>query len=160
MLPGYGRSWTLKLTNVFLIRSPERVLASYAKKRSEVTLSDIGFVQQAEIFDLVAEASGRAPAVIDADDILRDPVGMLSTLCAALGICFDEAMLVWPAGPRPFDGVWGKHWYNVVWQSTAFAPPPGGQPVLDAELSRLVEAALPYYERLSRYRLPKGERLP
>ena len=31
MLPGFDRSWIHKLTNAFLIRSPERVLASYTK---------------------------------------------------------------------------------------------------------------------------------
>jgi len=36
MLPGQDWRWCLALSNVFLIRSPERVLASYAAKREEV----------------------------------------------------------------------------------------------------------------------------
>jgi hypothetical protein len=31
MLPGFDRSWAFGLTNAFLIRAPERVLASYAR---------------------------------------------------------------------------------------------------------------------------------
>ncbi len=38
-----------------------------------VTLRDIGFVEQAEIFDLVAERLGHAPPVIDAEDVLANP---------------------------------------------------------------------------------------
>ena len=96
MLTGYDRSWITGLTNAFLIRSPERVLASYAKKWSDVSLRDIGFVEQAEIFDMVADHLGRAPAVVDAEDILADPRGVLTKLCSACGIDFDEAMLSWP----------------------------------------------------------------
>jgi hypothetical protein len=61
MLPGFDRSWAFGLTNAFLIRSPERVLASYARKRQGVTLRDIGFVEQCEIFDMVADRLGAAP---------------------------------------------------------------------------------------------------
>ncbi len=61
MLKGFDRTWIHGVTNAFLIRSPERVLASYARKWSDVSLRDIGFVEQAEIFDLVADRLGRAP---------------------------------------------------------------------------------------------------
>ena len=43
MLPGQNWRWCLDVTNVFLIRAPERVLASYAAKREDVSLADIGF---------------------------------------------------------------------------------------------------------------------
>ena len=100
MLKGFDRAWINGLTNAFLIRAPERVLASYTKKWADVTLRDIGFVEQAEIFDMVADQLGKAPPVVDADDILADPRGTLTRLCAACGIPFDEAMLAWPAGPQ------------------------------------------------------------
>ena len=58
MLPGFDRSWIHRVTNAFLIRSPERVLASYTKKWADVSLRDIGFVEQAEIFDAVAQKRG------------------------------------------------------------------------------------------------------
>ena len=47
---------------------------------------------------------------------------MLEALCDALGVRFDPAMLSWPAGPRPTDGVWAPHWYDGVWKSTGFGP--------------------------------------
>ena len=53
MLPAFDRSFMRGLTNVFLIRHPARVIASYTKKREHPTLADIGFVQQAELFDQV-----------------------------------------------------------------------------------------------------------
>ena len=153
MLPGYDRSWILKLTNAFLIRAPERVLASYTKKWSEVSLRDIGFVEQAEIFDMVSQKLGRAPPVVDADDVLANPRRLLETLCQACGIAFDAAMLSWPKGPKPFDGVWAPHWYNAVWQSTGFARPESKSVQLPPHLAKIAGAARPLYERLARHRI-------
>lgn len=153
MLPGFDRSWILKLTSAFLIRAPERVLASYVRKWTDVSLRDIGFVEQAEIFDMVAEARGEAPPVIDADDVLADPAGTLTRLCAACGIAFDPAMLSWPEGPKPFDGVWAPHWYNAVWSSTGFAGTDTRTARLPDTLARIADEARPYYEKLRRHRL-------
>lgn len=153
MLKGFDRSWILGLTNAFLIRKPERVLASYARKWADVTLRDIGFVEQAEIFDLVASHKGKAPAVIDADDVLADPKGTLTRLCAACGIPFDDHMLSWPRGPKSFDGIWAPHWYNAVWDSTGFARPETRGISLDGPLAKIADEAQPYYERLRRHKL-------
>ena len=59
----------------------------------------------------------------------------------------------WPAGPKPHDGVWAPHWYNAVHLSTGFEEPEGDLPRLPADLAALAEAALPYYEQLSRHGL-------
>jgi len=152
MLPGYDRRWMLGLRNCFLIRKPERVLASYFRKRTEITIRDIGFVEQAEIFELVADHLGHAPPVIDADDILADPEAMLQTLCTSLGIAFDPAMLSWPRGPKPFDGVWAAHWYNAVWNSTGFTPDRNGTPPLPPALQSVADKARPIYEHLKAHK--------
>ncbi len=154
MLQGYDRDWILKLTNAFLIRAPERVLASYTQKWADVTLRDIGFVEQAEIFDMVAQKHGVAPAVIDADDVLENPGTVLKSLCRACGIPFDAAMLSWPPGPKPFDGVWAPHWYNSVWKSDGLKPQPRKTiPELEPHLAKIAEAARPYYENLKTHSL-------
>jgi hypothetical protein len=153
MLAGFDRRWALGLANAFLIRTPEQVVASYARKREAASLRDIGVIEQAEIFDMVADHLGAAPPVVDTDDILADPQGVLTALCAALGLGFDPAMLAWKPGPKPYDGVWAPHWYNVVWRSSGFAAPPAKAPRLDGDLARLADAAQPYYRRLRPYRL-------
>jgi hypothetical protein len=152
MLPGIDLDWMDACRNVFLVRAPEAVLASYAARRDEVALEDIGFVRQAELFDREAARLGRAPPVIDAADVLADPRGTLTALCAALAIPFREEMLVWPAGPRATDGAWAPAWYAAVERSTGFGPP-GATGDLDDTLKRIAEAARPYYERLVRFRI-------
>ncbi|MDC1198878.1 HAD family hydrolase [bacterium] len=154
MVPAFERDWIDKVTNAFLIRAPERVLASYAAKREDPTLADIGFVAQAELFARAADRLGHAPPVLDAEDVRGFPKSSLKLLCEALRIPFDPAMLSWAPGPRPEDGAWAPHWYDGLWRSTGFAPPEDGPPPdLPPALARLADAARPHYDALRRHRL-------
>ncbi len=148
LLPEVDRGQLRGLTHAFLIRDPRQLLASYAQVRSAPTLADLGLAQQAEIF----RAFGGP--VIDSADILRAPEPALSALCDALGVPFDRAMLSWPAGPRPTDGVWAPHWYAGVWASTGFGPyrPPAATD-LPPRLAALAEACQPYYDELAAHRI-------
>ena len=141
------------LDHVFLIRAPERVVASYAAKREAVALADLGFARQAELFDRVAGRTGTAPPVIDAEAVRADPEGVLRRLCAALGLAFDPGMLAWPAGPRASDGVWAAHWYGAVVASTGFAAPDAEPLPLGGSMREIAEACRGDYERLRAHAL-------
>ncbi|HSZ53793.1 MAG TPA: hypothetical protein VK801_19660 [Caulobacteraceae bacterium] len=153
--PDMDLAWMSVCRNVFLIRAPEEVVASYRERRSEVTLEDIGIAQQADLFEREADRLGKAPPVIDAADVLADPRAALTALCEAVGITFDPAMLAWRSGPRDTDGVWAPAWYESVWASTGFAGlrTATAASTLDSALRAVAEAARPIYERLARYRL-------
>lgn len=155
MLPGFGLEWMDACVNAFLIRPPEQVLASYARKRAEVALEDIGVVRQAELFDRVCDRLGQTPPVVEGADVLADPRGTLGALCAALGIPFLDAMLSWPAGGRDSDGVWAPAWYDAVERSTGFAAPPrtANFEELPDRLKPIADAARPHYQRLAAHRL-------
>jgi Sulfotransferase domain len=153
LLPAMGHEWLDQLTNCFLIRHPREVLASYAKVIETPELEDLGFVQQAEIFEWVWKTAGRVPPVLDAADVLRDPRRMLSLLCQTLGIEFQESMLAWPPGPRTTDGVWAKYWYAEVEKSTSFRPYQPKQIELPERLEAIYAACLEDYELLYSHRL-------
>lgn len=149
LLPKFPRGWMDACVNVFLIRHPARVVASYARKREAPTPADLGFAQQEEIFDEVAARTGTAPVVIDSHTIRAAPEPALRALCAAIGIAFDPAMLRWPAGGHPADGVWARHWYGAVHRSTGFDAAEGPLPILSGPYAALAEAGLAAYERLA-----------
>ncbi|MDH5353222.1 MAG: HAD family hydrolase [Gammaproteobacteria bacterium] len=153
LLPEIDRGWLSSLINCFLIREPERVIASYTAVRGQATLDDIGFIQQAELFDYVAEKNGEIPIVIDSREFLLNPEAMLRKLCERLEIEFDQGMLSWPIGPRDSDGVWAKYWYDSVWNSTGFAPY-SEKPLTPGNREQAIaEQARPYYDRLYQHRL-------
>jgi hypothetical protein len=153
LLPELDRSWLASLVNCFLIREPEAVIASYAAVRSDATLDDIGFVQQAALFEQVRGMTGETPIVIDSREFLLDPDTSLRVFCDRLGVAFDPKMLHWPSGPRDSDGVWAKYWYDSVWDSTGFAPYREKPYDLCAKDRQIALQARPYYEDLYRYRL-------
>jgi hypothetical protein len=139
--------------HAFLIREPERMIASYLKKREAARFDDFGLEKQAEFFEREADRLGHAPPVIDANDVLSDPEAVLSKLCEALDIRWDPAMLSWTPGRRETDGVWAAHWYNAVEKSTGFGEPDKGPVELSDEDRRLAERMHPYYQRLAAHRL-------
>jgi len=154
LLPEIDRAWLGNVTNCFLIRDPAEVIASYIKKNDEPSLEDIGFAQQAEIFDWVCAHNGATPPVIDAHDVLENPERILRLLCEAVGLEFIEAMLSWAPGLRDTDGVWAKHWYGEVATSTGFRQQAGRGPAPMPERLRAVhERAREFYERLHALRL-------
>ncbi|WP_164661483.1 HAD family hydrolase [Tropicibacter sp. Alg240-R139] len=152
MISDVPRDWMREVRNVFLIRHPARVIASYAAKRENPTLDDIGFWQQAELFDEV-HGWGGDPVVIDSHDIRDNPAGMLERLCDVIGVPFSPNMLNWPQGGHPQDGVWASHWYGAVWRSTGFAGPEGELPDVPEHLQPVLAAALPFYEKMKAIKL-------
>ena len=118
LVPDLPREWIASLRNVLLIRDPAEVVSSYLRSRARVTPDDIGVLQQLE---LLVQLGPEVP-VIDAADFLGDPEGYLRWLCEYAGVPFSDAMLSWPAGPRPSDGVWAPYWYDAVLKSTGFEP--------------------------------------
>ena len=142
MLAGFSLDWAESCVNIHLIRHPARVIASYAEKRGAVTLEDIGFVQQARLWQALPGP------VIAAEDIRADPARALGALCAEIGLPFASRMLGWPKGPKPFDGVWAAHWYNAVHASTGFAGAEGPLPELVGADAALLAEALPIDEAM------------
>lgn len=152
-LDSIDRRCLAKLEHCFLIRHPAEVLASYTAVRQEASLYDLGFVQQAALYDYFASVLKQAVVVIDSKDFLLNPPRMLGKLCAALGVDFSEAMLSWPAGKRNTDGIWGQYWYASVEQSRGFAPYKAKQFAFNQAEQAIVTAAMPYYKQLYNRRL-------
>jgi hypothetical protein len=136
-----------KVTNIFLIRNPKQIIASYAQVIETPTLRDIGIEYQYSLFNSLRE-NGQQPLVLDSGLLLQDPESVLRQVCLYLGIPFMSEMLHWQAGPKPYDGVWAKYWYANVHRSIGFERQPTSNRTLPAHLVSLNEEAEYYYERL------------
>jgi hypothetical protein len=143
--------------HAFLIREPERMIASYLRKRESAAFADFGLERQAEFFEREADRLGHAPPVIDANDVLANPEAVLSKLCTALELPWDRAMLSWAPGRKATDGPWAPHWYGAVESSTGFGPPEPGAVELPEDAQRLADRCRPYYEQLAKHRIQGTE---
>ena len=111
--------WIKKLYNILLIRNPREVILSYIKKNTLTDLTQLGLQQQLNIYNTLKKLNANC-IIIDANDLVVNPKKILEDLCNSIGIIFDNNMLKWKLGPHDYDGVWGKHWYNDVNNSTEF----------------------------------------
>jgi hypothetical protein len=144
--------WITSLTNILLIRQPRQVAASYLAARQSLAPSDLGLFEQVRLFELL---NSEVP-VIDAGDFLSCPETYLRYMCRYAGIDFLPAMLSWPPGPRPSDGIWAKHWYSRVWSSTGFEAPHQDLTALSTQAEQVVETVAPSYRRLYEARVVLG----
>lgn len=171
MVAGIPKGWMRGCNHAFLIRHPRKVLASFAVKHHQVSLRDVGYPDQLDLFKEIADQSGKAPPVILSDDVLAHPAYMLEKLCKALGIAYSDQMLRWPKGRWPEDGIWGSHWYDRVWESDGFAVRSGpissdqvapslsdrAHAVLPDPLRSLEEKATDLFDQIAVHRLTPPE---
>ena len=134
-------------TNLLLIRHPAEVLATLIHQVPEPDLADTGMAKQSALLEDLRRR-GQDPVVIDSRELLLDPPGVLSQLCARVGLEFDEAMLAWPRGARAEDGVWASHWYHNIHRSTGFLPYRPKTEPFPERLQPILEECRPHYDRL------------
>jgi hypothetical protein len=153
LLPEMDRGWMGRLRHALLIRHPAEMLPSLTKFIQRPRVEHTGLPQQVEILDLVRRQTGATPPVVDARDVLENPRRMLGLLCEGLGVPFSDAMLSWPAGRRDTDGIWAKHWYAAVEQSSGSEPYHPKAEGVPEPLQPLLEECMTYYEALHARRL-------
>ncbi|MFZ4559439.1 MAG: hypothetical protein ACOYOD_04515 [Saprospiraceae bacterium] len=140
-------SFMRQTKNVMLVRDPRAIIASYAKVIPNPGIQDVGVALQSQLFAYLRE-NDCLSAVVDAAELLKDPPGVLRQLCGALAIDYTDAMLRWPAGPKPYDGVWAPYWYEQVRGSTGFQPYEPAPYALPPHLEALSAQCMPHYEHL------------
>ena len=133
------------MTNLFLVRNPKQLIASFAQVISEPTMQDIGLKKSWELFNIVESQN---PLVLDSAEILKDPKLLLSKLCNKLNIPFYDEMLSWPKGGIKEDGAWAEYWYKNVHNSTGFVKQKTSSRELPKNCESLYLEALKYYDKL------------
>ena len=152
LLDDIGRNWLSKLTHAFLIREPFDMLTSLLAVFPDADLRDTGLPQQVALFDEACR-TGRIPPVIDSRDLSAHPRAILTQLCDAVQIPFEPSMLAWDPGPRATDGIWSRHWYGRVEDTTHFVPFRAHDRQLPADKASVYQACVPLYAHLYAHRL-------
>lgn len=137
----------LNWNNVILIRHPRKLISSFSKVIENPSINDIGIKKAAELF-LFLQKKNRTPIVIDSDELLKKPEEYLKKLCTLLHIPFQKEMLSWNKGGIKEDGVWAKHWYKNVHNSTGFTVQKSSNDVMPEKFNALLSEATSYYKIL------------
>lgn len=144
------------MTHTFIIRDPRRAIESHFAMNPAVTLPEIGFEYAHEIFQIVRAATGRVPAVVDADVLVRQPAGIVHAYCDAVGIPFDPGALAWTPQDRP---EWRRtsHWHRDAAESSVFHESDRGHATRVEDVPALAgyhEHHLPFHQALRELALP------
>ncbi len=140
------------LTNwidIFLIRNPKQLIASFAQVMASPTQTDIGIKRQFEIYSYL-KSKNQTCIILDSGELLKNPSRVLNKFCESIGLPMKDSMLHWKAGSLPEDGIWAKYWYENVHASTGFAPQSTSTRELPEHCKKLYEESLPYYQELSK----------
>jgi hypothetical protein len=144
------RSFLAGATHTFLIRHPAEAIASHYAMNPRLQRDEIGFAWLAEIFDAVADATGRPPVLVDSDDLVAHPHETIRAYCAAAGIPFIAEALSWR--PR-MEESWRRtgNWHKTASETSGFVRTgtAGWDEIKDNELLvSYLDYHLPFYEKL------------
>lgn len=141
----------------FLIRDPAKVITSMYKNWPDFVLDELAFLEQRQLFDRLIDSTGNPPPVIDSDDLLENPAGIVEAYCNAVGIPFLDEALSWKPGDRN-EVSWydGGSWHKNLRDSDGLKPQKRGYININEAPDRVKEMydiCLPHYQKLYKYRL-------
>jgi len=145
-------------THTFLIRDAAKVVTSVQKRWPDVHLKELAFAEQRALFDRISDRDGQAPPVIDSDDLLENPEGIVRAYCDAVGLPFIKEALTWEAGINTSSYSWydSGSWHEKLKGSTGLKPQkPGYTDISSAphRAKQLYKKVRLHYEHLYQYRL-------
>ncbi|KAL8564596.1 hypothetical protein ACOMHN_032152 [Nucella lapillus] len=109
-------------THTFITRHPRSTVASYFKVIDKQMSgwgsfdpSELGFKEQLDMMRLLQE-NGEKVVVLDADDLMDNPEGVLRAYCQEVGLEFQDSMINWqPLSEKDFQDifcpVWEEEWF-------------------------------------------------
>lgn len=146
---------TRDVVHSILVRTPAEAIASHHAVNPGVTREEIGFERCWEIFEAVRRATGRAPVVVDSDDLVRRPAEVVAAYCERVGLPFLAHALQWQPGVRT---EWARTaaWHRDAERTAGIEARAAAYPVTVATDPRLADWERyhrPFYERLREHRI-------
>ena len=136
--------WIKNCKNCILIRHPKEVINSYAAKNNLKGVEELGYPQQFEIIKFLKKTN-QSYKIIDSEDLLKNPKNVLLDWCESINIDFDKSMLHWEKGNHKYDGIWWRHWYDNVINTTRFQKYKEKDITIENEFDSIYNEAMKYY---------------
>ena len=127
------------------------------KHDPDFVLKEIGYIEQRELFDMVWSNTGKTPVVIDSDDLLENPFGMIEAYCNAVDIPFIEEALSWKPGARDEVSWWdGGSFHENLRNSDGLKPQKRNYTEVNElpdRVKEIYDIVMPHYNELYAHRL-------
>ena len=145
-------------THSFLIRDPAKTITSMFDKWPDFHIKEVGFPEQRELFDRIAQKTGKAPPVIDSDDMLENPHHIIGKWCEGVGIPFLESALSWEPGARDEVSWWDGGSFHANLRNSDGLKPQKRTQYINIEdapdrVKEVYEKMIPHYEHMHQYRI-------
>ena len=141
----------------FLIRDPAKTITSMYNKWPDFHQDEVGFIEQRELFDRLCDYLGKAPPVLDSDDLLENPYGMVERWCNAVQISFLPNALSWTPGARNEVSWWDGGSFHANLRDSDGLKPQKRKYIDISEapdrVKQIYDIALPHYEHMYEQRL-------
>lgn len=160
--------------HTFLIRHPHRICMSLMGLLQDVKSKKIkadlerkipqqlqSFSKMCDLLEYIKVHHDEKPLIIDCDDLLSNPIGIMQAYCKDIGVQFVPDILHWETGDAVMKNRWFVSKQNIAtykagklyessFASTGFQQPSDLPLRLDLpdELLPLVDSQMPYYEQL------------
>ena len=144
-----------RVCHTFLIRDPAKTIPSFYAMNPNVTLAEIGCEHLLKLFDAVRRGAAKPPVVVDADDLVQNPRGVVAAYCGKLGLKFMPAALNWQPGLPARWRSW-RNWHLDAAGSTGIKKTTKTYPARVDNNERLkgyYEHHLPFYRTMHRHRI-------
>ena len=153
----------------FLIRDPRKSVPSLYRLfktpgltgREHASPVYAGFKELHELFQFVRQHLDTSPVVVDADDLLENPEGIMRAYCAKVGLKYQENMTRWSPGPvAGFECQWSDWHKNLLVSTGITRAEHKAQEVpedLPEEVKHIVTECIPYYEAAHESRIRAAE---
>jgi hypothetical protein len=112
---------TARLTHTFLVREPKQAINSHYALKPAMSLADVGYEHQWNLFQLAQRLTGRPPVVVRTEELLADPARVVRAWCAAVGLPFLAHALSWQPQDRA-EWRLSRRWHVEASVSSGFSP--------------------------------------
>lgn len=141
---------TARLRHTFIVRDPAAAINSHYALKPTMSLSDVGYEHQWDLYQLAYQVTGRRPVVVRTEELLAHPARVVRDWCAEVGLPFLAHALQWQPEDRP-EWRMSRRWHVDASVSSGFARPAKAYEVTVANHPRLRafhDHHRPFYERL------------
>ena len=88
--------------HTFMIRDPYKSFLSFIclskEAKFDIVPEEYGVREVYDMYKTVKESVDPNPVVVDADDLIKNPMGIMKSYCNATGLTYTDDMLTWTPG--------------------------------------------------------------